>query len=146
MGQPNTLWDAPPSPHDLIQWHVRNEPWRVLVACVFCNLTRRLTAEPLFWEFLARWPTPEAASKADERDIQALIQPLGLSFRRAKTLRLMSEQYLRDDWNEPRELHGIGNYAQSAWDIFVLGKWKEISRPNDHALAWYYDWLWENHA
>lgn len=137
-------WDAPYNGDlDLIQWHVRQDPWRVLVACVFCNLTRRLTSEPYLWEFFKRWPTAEQAAAADPVELAAFLQPLGLSNRRAKTLIGLSTKYLKDDWSDVRELPGVGAYAGAAWDIFVLGNWQDIPEPKDHALVAYWKWLWE---
>lgn len=137
-------WIPPESPFNLVQRQFYDDPWRLLVACVFCNLTRRTTAEPIMWEFFRRWPTPEAAAKALESDIQELIRPLGLSSRKAHILVRMSREFLQGDWTEPRELYGIGKYANDSWLIFCKGRWREV-KPNDHALIWYCDWLKEHY-
>lgn len=141
-------WDAPPSVYDLIQWHVRDDPWKVLVVCVFCNQTRRLSAEPLIWKFFELWPTATEAAKADRQLLASLLKPLGLQNRRAGTLIKLSQAYMRDDWSDPRELPGVGDYAGAAWDIFVEGRWQEIDEPKDHALKnyWLYLWDWQDAA
>jgi methyl-CpG-binding domain protein 4 len=97
------------------------------------------------WQFFERWPTPEAAANADEEEISALLKTLGLYKRRAKTLKRMSAGFLKGDWKEPKDLYGIGKYANDAWHIFCVGDWKSVE-PKDHALTWYHDWLKENYG
>jgi len=138
-------WKPPRSPFDLIQEHLYQNPWRLLVACVFCNLTKRRQAEPYIWKFFECYPTPQDASSANIEDIKDMIGPLGLSERRANTLVKMSRQYLDKSWSEPIELYGIGKYANDAWKIFCTSGWKSV-KPKDHALSWYHDWLVENYS
>lgn len=138
-------WKPPRSPYKLIQEELYEDPWKVLVACVFCNLTRRHTAEPLMWKFFSDYPTPQDAAAADPSDLEDLLKPIGLSSRRAKTLKTMSRQYTETDWKEPIELYGIGKYANDAWKIFCTPDWKSVA-PKDHALNWYHAWLMENFA
>lgn len=80
-------WQPPKSPYTLLQEQLWQDPWKIFVCCIFCNLTKRLTAEPYFWEVLKRWPTPEKLADADYDELVKLIQPLGLSQRRAKALK-----------------------------------------------------------
>lgn len=139
-------WIPPKSPYGLVQRQFYDNPWRLLVACIFCNLTKRVQAEPIMWEFFEQWPTPEAAAAASEEQIRQLLKPLGLSSRRAHTLVRMSQEYLLKDWQEAKDLYGIGKYGNDAWLIFCEGRWCEVA-PKDHALTWYHDWLKEkNHA
>jgi len=137
-------WKPPRSPYKLIQEDLYDDPWKVLVACVFCNLTRRNTAEPLLWQFFSDYPTPFAASSADIKQLENLLKPIGLSSRRAKTLKKMSSEYISIDWKEPIELYGIGKYGNDAWKIFCTNDWKSVT-PKDHALSWYHTWLLENY-
>ena len=116
------MWVPPKSPFNLIQEQLWQDPWRIFVACIFCNLTRRHTAEPLLWKFFNMYPTAPDASQADEKVLEDLLQPIGLSKRRAKTLVRMSKEYLDKKWEEPIELYGIGKYANDAWKIFCTNK------------------------
>ena len=143
MSTNSSDWDPPQSPHNLVQWQFRKDPWKVLVACVFCNLTKRIQSEPIMHKFFSLYPTPNDAAKANLAEIEELIRPLGLSVRRAKVLKKMSEEYITRDWSDPIELYGIGKYASDAWHIFCKGDWKSV-KPKDHALVWYHDWLTEN--
>ena len=54
-----------------------------------------------------------------------LIKHLGLSHRRAKTLKKMSYDYKHKDWkDDPMVLYGIGKYASDAYWIYCMGRWK----------------------
>ena len=135
------VWIPPRSPYNLIQEHLWNDPWRIFVACIFCNLTRRVDAEPYIWKFFDKYPNPDTASQAAQDDVEDMIKPLGLSRRRSKTLIMMSNDYLKKDWKDtPESLYGIGKYASDAYRIFCLGDWRNVE-PKDHALNDYRNWL-----
>mgnify|MGYP001243847354 CR=1 FL=1 len=137
-------WKAPKSPYTLLQEKLWQDPWKIFVCCIFCNLTKRLTAEPYFWEVLKRWPTPEDLAKADYNNLVKLIQPLGLSKKRAKALKKMSYDYLSKDWQgDATNLYGIGKYGSDAYRIFCKGEWKTV-QPKDGALVNYVNWLRSN--
>ena len=132
-------------PNNLIQEHLWHDPWKIFVACIFCNLTRRVDAEPYMWMFFDKYPDAKSASEADEREIQKMIQPLGLSERRSKTLVRMSKEYNQGQWkSDPKRLYGIGKYASDAYQIFCLGNWRDV-QPKDHALNDYHSWLKSHH-
>ena len=135
------MWIPPKSPYNLIQEQLWKDPWKIFVACIFCNLTKRVQSEPFMWEFFSKYPNPKQASQADPKEIEKMIQPLGLSRRRSVSLVRMSNDYLLKDWkNQPDVLYGIGKYASDAYLIFCLGKWREVS-PKDGALVNYHNFL-----
>ena len=88
------------SPYTLLQEELAGDPWKIFVCCIFCNLTKRRTSEPYFWEVLRRWPTPEKLSNADSDELSSLIEPLGLSQRRTKALKMMSLGYIKESWQD----------------------------------------------
>jgi methyl-CpG-binding domain protein 4 len=134
-------WIPPKSPFNLIQEHVYHDPWKIFVVCIFCNLTKRVDAEPYMWKFFKKYPTPKDAARADPKEIEEMIKPLGLSQRRSVTLVKMSNDYLLKDWkNKPDVLYGIGKYASDAYRIFCLGDWAKVS-PKDGALVNYHNFL-----
>ena len=135
------MWSPPKSPYNLIQEHLWEDPWKVFVACIFCNLTKRTQSEPYMWEFFSKYPSALAVSQADPEVIQKMIQPLGLSQRRSVTLIKLSKDYLQKDWKDtPEVLFGIGKYASDAYRIFCLGQWESVL-PKDSALINYHTWL-----
>ena len=132
------------SPYGLLQEQLNRDPWKIFVCCIFCNLTKRFTAEPFFWEVLKRWPTPDDLSNADFDELLNLIKPLGLSRRRANALKRMSYEYIHNDWKDkPSSLYGIGKYAEDAYYLFCTDKWRDLS-PKDGALVNYYSWKSKN--
>ena len=128
------------SPHGLLQEQLNKDPWEIFVCCIFCNLTKRVHAEPYFWEVLRRWPTHQLLGAAKQDELQMLIQPLGLAERRSKALIRMSYEYSRKDWRrQPSMLYGIGKYASDAHQIFCTENWRS-AEPKDGALVNYLRW------
>ena len=137
-------WIPPKSPYGLIQEDLWPDEWKILVSCMLLNQTTRTQLEKVRGTFFQKWPTPQALLQSSPEEIGEVIKPLGFWRRRPKSLLKFSEQYLNKDWNDPKELHGVGKYASDAWHIFIKGDWNTV-QPNDHALNWYHDWLKENH-
>jgi methyl-CpG-binding domain protein 4 len=136
-------WIPPRSPYDLLQEQIYDDPWKIFVCCIFCNLTKRRTSEPYFWETIKRWPTPKDLANADEQELLSLIAPLGLSERRMRALKRMSDDYINLDWrDDPKCLYGIGKYASDAYQIFCAGNWQSVE-PKDGALVNYHNYLKE---
>ena len=134
-------WIPPKSPYNLIQEQLWKDPWKIFVACIFCNLTKRVESEPYMWKFFTLYPSAEIASKASQCELQEMIQPLGLSERRSKALIRMSYEYNRLDWKtNPAALYGIGKYGSDAYRIFCKGAWREVE-PKDGALINYKKYL-----
>jgi len=102
------------------------------------NLTTRRQVDRVRHELFRRWPTPQAMAAADRGELAALIKGLGLSNKRSAALIRMSREFLEKDWVRPIELHGLGQYAQDSYDIFVLGR--EVDSPADKFLSKYVGW------
>jgi hypothetical protein len=52
-----------PGEFGLIQEKLRHEPWKMLVAVIFLNVTTAKVALPLLGQLFERWPSPEALSQ-----------------------------------------------------------------------------------
>jgi len=141
------MWIPPKSPFNLVQEQLHQDPWRIFVACIFCNLTKRIQSEPIMWQFFQRYPTANDAAQADHEEVANMVAILGLKNRRAMSLIKMSKDYISKPWQaDPKGmLHAVGKYAEDAYRIFCLGDWMDVN-PQDHALNDYHDWLWKNHA
>ncbi len=140
------MWKPPKSPYNLIQEQLWQDPWRIFVACIFCNLTKRVQSEPFMWDFFSKYPDAQSASQADPKDIEEMIQPLGLSRRRSVSLVRMSNDYLLKEWkDQPDVLYGIGKYASDAYLIFCMGQWRDVE-PKDGALVNYHNFLKEKYS
>ncbi|XP_058640865.1 methyl-CpG-binding domain protein 4 isoform X1 [Onychostoma macrolepis] len=136
-------WTPPRSPFNLVQETLFHDPWRLLVATIFLNKTSGKMAIPVLWEFFQRYPSAEVMRASDWRPLSVLLQPLGLSTLRAKTLIRFSDEYLNKSWRYPIELHGIGKYGNDSYRIFCVEEWREVT-PDDHKLNDYHAWLWKN--
>ncbi|ROI74338.1 Methyl-CpG-binding domain protein 4 [Anabarilius grahami] len=136
-------WTPPRSPYNLVQETLFHDPWKLLVATIFLNKTSGKMAIPTLWEFFERYPSADVTRASDWRPLALLLQPLGLSTLRAKTLVRFSDEYLSKSWRYPIELHGIGKYGNDSYRIFCVEEWREVT-PDDHKLNDYHAWLWRN--
>ena len=131
------------SPYGLLQEELEADPWKIFVCCIFCNLTKRRTAEPYFWEVINKYKTPERLAKCNVEELAKIIGSLGLSKRRANALVRMSADYTTKNWQkDPKVLYGIGKYGSDAYYLFCSNEWKKIE-PTDYALKLYKKWLIE---
>lgn len=129
----------PLSPYGLIQESLWPNEWRILVACMLLNCTTRKQAERVIPEFFRRWPTPQIFENATVDEVNELIRCLGFGHRRTANLKKMTAGYIAGNWTHARELHGIGEYAATAWEIFCIGVIPDVC-PTDGALKKYWTW------
>ncbi|KAF0392007.1 DNA glycosylase [Gigaspora margarita] len=135
-----------PSPLNLVQESLYYDPWKHLIATMFLNRTRGCQALPLLWKFLDEYPTPQIAIKADANKLADLLRPLGLQNIRAERIIKFSQSYLiRPNFSSPRELFGMGKYAEDSWRLFCGEKdnaWMKGSgfEPEDKVLKLYIEW------
>lgn len=109
------------SPQALCQELVRDDPWRVLVVVLMLNQTTGTQVRRVFPEFFQRWPTPRDLLQADESEVKDVIRSLGFQNRRYERIRRMTEGFV-GEWEDVRDLHGVGKYAADSWEIFVEGR------------------------
>jgi methyl-CpG-binding domain protein 4 len=125
------------SPFGLIQEELRDQPWRLLVACVMLNLTSIRQVRPVIKLFFQKYPDAEACSMADLGELADMLKPLGLYNRRAATLVKLSIAFLKS-WKDITDLPGVGKYAADSWKMFVEGRLDV--EPSDSKLQKYLDW------
>jgi len=116
-----------------LQDRTRGDPWRCLVVCVLLNRTRGTVAEPILWEYLARFPTARVAASASRVEVEDLLRPLGLSRTRSGTLAGLAEAFASGGTVDPSSVRGVGRYALDAWAIFVEGR-RDVE-PSDRVLV-----------
>lgn len=129
------------SPYLLLQEIYNEHPWRVLICCIMLNCTSRKQVDRVREEFFRKYPDPESAIHADPVEMEELIAPLGFRKRRTSTIKRFSSDWITLKWSEPKELHGIGKYAQDSWEIFQ--KANLSVEPTDGVLAKYLQWARE---
>lgn len=126
------------SPYSLIQEDLWPDEYAVLVSCILLNCTTRKQVDKVIGDFFKSWPTEDELARASEEDVSSVIKSLGFSSRRAKTLIKFAIKYRDRDFENIKDLPGVGEYAASAHKIFFTGKID--SEPKDHALSHYYNW------
>ena len=110
-------------------------PWQHMVGVIMLNLTGRKQVKKVLPNFLARWPNPESLLHATSRQIEKVIEPLGMKKARAERLYRMSEQFLDWDGEDATELYGIGKYGSDSYRLFFK---KELPLDvGDHELQRY---------
>jgi|TARA_B100001093_G_scaffold273822_1_gene261711 methyl-CpG-binding domain protein 4 len=110
-------------------------PWQHMVGVIMLNLTGRKQVKKVLPNFLARWPNPESLLHATSRQIEKVIEPLGMKKVRAERLYRMSEQFLDWDGEDATELYGIGKYGSDSYRLFFK---KELPLDvGDHELQRY---------
>ncbi|KAI0665443.1 DNA glycosylase [Trametes maxima] len=163
------LYEAKPI---LIQEHVSNSPWKVLVAVTLLNKTAGKKSIPVFFEIMERWPTSTALADAPAHLLRELVQDLGLGQVRTNRLITLSQMYNDRppsptvfypsrgtvtvpslDGSGTREvqypptpvshLPGCGPYALDSYRIFCGGKHEwKLVCPRDKELVKYLQWKW----
>lgn len=131
------------SPYELLQEIYYDDPWKSQVCCILLNCTRRKQVDQIRDQLFSTYRTPSEMAAADAVELSEILRPLGFYNRRARSLIKFSHEWVTKDWNHPRELYGIGEYAAASWDIFYKNEiWIE---PNDGVLVKYLQWKRENH-
>lgn len=127
------------SPLNLLQEIYREDPWKMLICCIFLNQTSRKQVDQIRENFFLKYPDPKTAIAADDTEMAEMIKILGFKNVRTKRIKRFSEQFITKSWLNPIELHGIGQYAQDSWDIFQ--KYDFSVNPTDGVLKKYLAWV-----
>ncbi|MEW5316422.1 MAG: hypothetical protein WDW38_007797 [Sanguina aurantia] len=133
-------WEPPASPYGLIEEVLFQDPWKLLLACVLLNRTSGVQVRKVLWPLLRLYPSPAQLMAADAEVLEGLLRPLGLFRKRAQSIRRFSQEYVHTQWTCPKQLHGIGQYAADAYNIFCRGQWQGPA-PADKDLRKYHEWL-----
>lgn len=116
MRTPRTL-----SPYMLIQEFLRDEPWKLLVACILLNQTRARQVHSIINDLFERYPDPHVMAEADEIELAAILRPTGFHNTKAKRIKRMSAAYIGSLWTKPEDLPSVGKYAADSFKIFCSG-------------------------
>lgn len=106
---------------DLVELFGPDDPlneWRVVVACVCLNVCSARVARGVVMRILERWPTPASLAMAGP-DLEAILKPLGLSEKRAETLRGLYKAWGRMPLEK---IPGVGPYAVESVLVFCRGE------------------------
>jgi hypothetical protein len=120
---------------ELLQAGMGGCPWRVCIASMLCQRTRRICAEPVLQTVLEKWPTAAALARANVDNLEYILGPLGLQRTRGCRLIRFSSLYTGDGWKVLKQLPGAGVYVCDAVGLCCF-RCTDLE-GDDHALvAW----------
>lgn len=103
-------------------------PWQVLVSEVMLQQTPVVRVEPVWREWMRRWPTPADLAAAPTADVLRAWDRLGYprrALRLADCARAIVERHdgvVPDDEEALRALPGVGEYTAAAVRAFAFGR------------------------
>ena len=123
----------------LLKWYGNNGrkyPWREetatlyqkIVAEILLQRTRADTVAFFFPKFILQFPSWQELSTTDQEDLRQFLYPLGLWKQKAKAIRELANEMVHregqfpNDYNEIRDLPGIGQYIANAIALFSLNE------------------------
>lgn len=65
-------------------WRLQDDPYRILAAEIMLQQTNADKVEPVYTEFIARYPSVSMLVQSGLQDLKALLSPLGLDYRAAR--------------------------------------------------------------
>jgi len=110
-----------------LPWRGVTDPYKVLLSEVLLQQTRVEQTIPYYERFLARFPSLEALSRADQEDVLKVWQGCGY-YARARNLHRLAQQVVAAGGGFPRTssalraLPGIGPYTAAALASIAFGE------------------------
>jgi|GEM_PF-659920 len=110
------------------RWRKESDPYRILVSELMLQRTQARQVEPVYLEFIRRFPNPSELAVASVGDIEGVLYPLGLAHRgirikrMAEQLRDRHDGAVPDDIESLLDLSGVGRYVASAVLSFGFGR------------------------
>lgn len=101
-------------------WRNTQDPYKILIAEVLLQRTKAEQVDPVFRQFISKYPNIESLDQASANEVKATIFSLGLE-KRAGGLKKMANQIVTqykskilNDKKELLKLCGVGNYIANA--------------------------------
>jgi A/G-specific adenine glycosylase len=111
------------------RWRRESNPYLVIVAEVLLKQTTAKVVDRFLPQFLRRYPNMRALAKAERRQLQRLLKPLGLSYQRSKQLRSLARAVMTSyggripsQASDLMNLPGVGPYTANALLSSAHGK------------------------
>ncbi|HDD44289.1 MAG TPA: A/G-specific adenine glycosylase [Candidatus Desulfofervidus auxilii] len=110
-------------------WRSTKDPYSILIAEMLLRKTTAKQVEKIYTQFLTKYPDPNSLADADKNELEELLKPLGMEYKRAELLKKFG-LYIKENYDGkiPLELKkllklpGIGMYAANAVLSFVCSK------------------------
>jgi A/G-specific adenine glycosylase len=101
-------------------WRNTKDPYKILIAEILLQRTKAEQVEPIFKQFISKYPNIKSLNHASANEIKATIFSLGLE-KRAEGLKRMANQIVTEyksrisnDRDELLRLYGVGSYIANA--------------------------------
>ncbi|XP_040996939.1 uncharacterized protein LOC121242963 isoform X2 [Juglans microcarpa x Juglans regia] len=104
---PDNMWKPPRSRYGLLQEDHADDPWKVLVICMLLNRTTGSQAGKILLDLFTLCPDAKTATEVPAKEIEKIIQPLGLQKKRAQMIQRFSQDYMGDTWKYVTDLYGV---------------------------------------
>ena len=115
------------------RWRRETDPYRILVAEKLLQQTTYGHVRKVYGRFLQKYPNIKSLAKADVKDIQKTIKPLGFHRQRANQFKKMALAIMAEhggkvpsNKEDLLELDGVGDYVANAVLCFAFNKDKAI--------------------
>lgn len=119
-----------------LPWRETTDPYHILVSEVMLQQTQVDRVLPKYHEWLERYPSFEALSRADEAEVVRTWYPLGYNIRPRRLHAIARETVTRYDGTLPHDeeallsFKGLGEYTVGAVRSFAFGKRAAILDTN----------------
>lgn len=129
---------------DLLSWAVDNlrtfpwretaDPYEILIAEILLQKTAAEKVEPVYRDFLSKYPSLDKLAEADRDELADIIYSLGFQNQRSKALvsigQALSGSGVPNDAERLLELPYVGRYAANATLCFAFGEPRPIVDAN----------------
>jgi A/G-specific adenine glycosylase len=108
-------------------WRTSRDPYRILVAEVLLHRTRAEQVEPIYEEFIQKFPNCHSLAEANEYEVYRILYPLGLRWRvklliqMAEVIESKFDGIIPSNREQLEELPGVSHYIASAVRCFGYG-------------------------
>lgn len=104
-------------------WRNTEDPYAILVSEFMLHRTQARQVEPVFEEFIAKFPSLESLVRADYEEVRSILKPLGLTWRiegMIDVLRRLWDEYGSVPKNKATLIRerNVGPYIAGATEVF----------------------------
>lgn len=117
----------------LMQERLNRDPFRLLLATIFLNKTPGARAMPIFYQLMAKYPTPQDLANAEQPDVTEIIRELGFQNQRARKCIAMAKMWVQDPPVKSRRWRKLGYPTKSDGKDVKEG---EVIDDEDERVAW----------
>lgn len=144
-------------------WRLQKDPYKILVAEIMLQQTNADKVEPVYTEFINKFPDSRTLAQSDMQDLKEELKPLGLEYRVARLKNIAQKLVMEHDGKVPsteeglKALPGVGRYIANAVLCFaysermalvdvnvirlysrVFGIKSRTRRPRDDKEVWFF--------